>query len=67
MQSKSDLAREYESFRFGTGGLGLLVHDQMDDEVFHRLSRLDKTPLTKVQLNQLLVLSNAGSMSDGFF
>jgi len=34
VQSKSDLAREYESFRFGTTGLGLLVHDQMDDEVF---------------------------------
>lgn len=65
--SKKDLAREYESFRFGTSGLGRFVHDQMEDEVFHQLSRLDQTPLTKVQLNQLLVLSNAGSMSDGFF
>lgn len=65
--TKDEMAREYEWFRFGTGGLGRFVHDQMHDEVFHQLSRLDETPLTKVQLNQLLVLSNAGSMSDGFF
>jgi len=65
--SKKDLAREYECFRFGTSGLGRVVHDNMEDEVFHHLSRLEQTPLTKVQLNQLLVLSNAGSMSDGFF
>lgn len=65
--SKEDLAREYECFRFGADGLGHFVHEQMEDEVFHCLSRLDQTPLTKVQLNQILVLSNAGSMSDGFF
>src|SRR5436853_6191269 len=66
-KSKEELASEYESFRFGTSGLGRFVHDQMEDDVFHQLSRLDQSPLTKVQLNQLLVLSNAGSMSDGFF
>jgi hypothetical protein len=65
--SKKDLAREYARFRFGSSGLGNFVHEQIDDEVFRQLTLLDETPLTKVQLNQLLVLSNAGSMSDGFF
>jgi hypothetical protein len=48
--SKKDLARDYECFRFGTDGLGHFVHEQMEDEVFHQLSRLDQAPLTKVQL-----------------
>jgi hypothetical protein len=52
--SKKDLAREYEHFRFGSGGLGNFVHEKMDDEVFHQLRRLDQTPLTKVQLNRSL-------------
>src|ERR1043165_877348 len=65
--SKKDLAREYEHFPFGSSGLGNFVHEQMDDDVFRKLKHLDQTPLTKVQLNQLMVLSNAGSMSDGFF
>jgi len=65
--SRKDLALKYEQFRFGSSGLGNFVHEDMDDEVFRELSGLDEKPLTKVQLNQLLVLSKAGSMSDGFF
>jgi hypothetical protein len=65
--SKEVLAHEYEAFHFSSDGIGGFVHASMPDEVFQQLSRLDDTPITKVQLNQLLVLSNTGSMSDGFF
>src|SRR5689334_21698519 len=65
--SKEELVREYDVFRFGSDGLGGFVHPNMPDEVFQQLAQLDQAQLTKVQLNQLLVLSNAGSMSDGFF
>lgn len=39
----------------------------MHDEVHRHLSQIDKAPITKVQFNQLLVVSQAGSVSDGFF
>ena len=35
--------------------------------VLDRLGRVDEEPLTKVQLNQLLVVSQMASISDGFF
>ncbi|HET6255356.1 MAG TPA: hypothetical protein VFE32_14845 [Puia sp.] len=36
-------------------------------EVFERLSRIEREPLTKVQLNQLLLLSLEAGISDDFF
>lgn len=61
------LAAEYEFFRFAATGIGAFAGPGMHPEVSERLARLNVDPLTKVQLNQLLVLSKAGSMSDGFF
>lgn len=65
--TKEELLAEYSLFHYPQTGVGALVGPKMHDETFDRLSGLDHTPLTKVQLNQLLVLSQAGSMSDGFF
>lgn len=64
---KARLLNEYELFRFSRSGIGSLVHQEMPDEVVAGLARLDNGSITKVQLNQLFVLSRAGSMSDGFF
>lgn len=36
-------------------------------EVFNRLSKIEKNPLAKVQLNQLLLLALEAGMSNGFF
>jgi hypothetical protein len=65
--TREELAREYEHFRFSSDGIGGFIRPDMPESVFEQLANLGQTPLTKVQLNQLLVLSNTGSMSDGFF
>lgn len=38
-----------------------------DDLVFERLSKIDESPLKKVQLNQLLALEHEAPVSDGFY
>ena len=65
--TRERLVSEYTLFQCAATGLGAFAGPAMHQEVYDRLSRLDENPLTKVQLNQLLVLSKAGSMSDGFF
>ncbi len=37
------------------------------DEVFNRLSKIKKEPLSREELNQLLILSHEAGVSDGFF
>lgn len=66
--TKKDLADMYADFHFGNqSGFGTMFSESMHDEVHKHLGRLDSSPITKVQLNQLFVISQAGSMSDGFF
>ena len=65
--TRTQLIADYGVFRFGEMGIGAFVGPRMHDEVFERLRSLGEAPITKVQLNQLLVLSRAGSISDGFF
>jgi len=64
---KERLLTEYELFRCSDSGIGSLVCDGIPEDVVAGLSRLDDGAISKVQLNQLFVLSRAGSMSDGFF
>lgn len=64
---KDQLAAAYALFHYAQTGIGAFAGPSMHDEVFDRLNRLDRAPMTKVELNQLLVLSKAGSMSDGCF
>lgn len=50
-----------------SGGIeSWLTHDT-DEQVFTRLSRVASEPLSKVQLNQLLLLGHEAGVSDGFF
>lgn len=65
--TKDELIAQYKLFQFGEAGIGAFVGPRMHDEVHDRLSGLEQNPISKVQLNQLLVLSKAGSISDGFF
>jgi len=66
--TKEALSKEYSLFTFGrNSGLGQLLSPSMHDEVYYHISKLNEVPITKVQLNQLLVISQAGGVSDGFF
>ena len=65
--TREELVNAYSLFQFGTTGIGSFVGPDMDQDVLDRLVRLETHPLSKVQMNQLLVLSKTGSMSDGFF
>jgi hypothetical protein len=65
---KEELAKTYSLFTFGRApGLGRMFSPDMHEEVYRHLSGLDGTPISKVQLNQLFVISQAASVSDGYF
>src|SRR5581483_2852520 len=51
----------------GSGGIDSWLNEETPKRVFDRLASLDDQPLTRGQLNQLLVLSHEAGMSDGFF
>jgi len=58
----------FSDLAFGSElGLGSWLSEKAHPLVLERLERLEKEPLTKVQLNQLLVVSQMPSISDGFF
>ena len=69
MSSKEDsLIKKFNGLSFGTGeGLGTWLSGSLHKLVLNRLATMQKQPLTKVQLNQLLVISKIASVSDGFF
>ena len=54
-------------FSLRTEGIGSWLTENTDDEVFARLGRLDKEPLTRAQLNQLLAFGHEAPVSDDFF
>jgi hypothetical protein len=67
MMTKEELISEYSLFQFGSSGIGALVSPSMSETAYEWISGLDSHSISKVQLNQLLVLAKTGSMSDGFF
>jgi hypothetical protein len=54
-------------FTTGKRGIECLVCEGAPETVINRLATLDKDPLSKVQLNQLLGLREERGMSDDFF
>lgn len=65
---KSAIVEKFKLFTFGGDpGIGRWLSESMHQFVGARLQRLDAEPLSKVQFNQLLVVSGAASVSDGFF
>lgn len=65
--SKQRILDELRLFSLQTGGIGSWLSEITDEEVFARLDRIDKEPLTKVQLNQLLAFGHGAPVSDDFF
>jgi hypothetical protein len=65
--TRQHLLDRFSLFCTGNGGIESLIHDNAPDLVLSRLMELDREPLSKVQLNQLLGLSKERGTSDGFF
>ncbi|HWI94503.1 MAG TPA: hypothetical protein VNS60_00365 [Solirubrobacterales bacterium] len=51
----------------GTGGIDSWLHDGVPQTVIARLNSVNEEPLTREQLNQLLVLSHEAGLGTGFF
>lgn len=67
MTLKDQILKELDLFYLGTGGIGNWLTPESDDLIFNRLNNIANEPLSKVQLNQLLVRGHEAPVSDGFF
>jgi hypothetical protein len=65
--SKEKILKEFELFSLGSGGIGSWINEHTSPLIFDRLLEIENSPLSKVQLNQLLVLGHEAPLSDGFF
>lgn len=65
---RETIVAKFGQFAFGhEPGIGTWLSEKMHPLVSSRLERINEEPLTKVQFNQLLVVSQVASVSDGFF
>ena len=67
MNPKETILNKFELFSLPDGGIGNWISTETDDSVFRRLGKIDKEPLTRAQLNQLLTLGHEAPLSDGYF
>lgn len=65
--SKEEVLTRFRLLKHGSEGIGSWITEETPDVIFDRLSTLDKTPLSLVQLNQLLGFGHEAPVSDGFF
>jgi hypothetical protein len=65
--NRDELRDQFSPLFAGTGGIDSWLGDDTPDEVFERLGALGSSPLSRVQLNQLLILSHEAGLTDGFF
>lgn len=65
--TREELLREFDLLSLGAHGIGSWLSTKTSHLVLDRLIEIEKSPLTKVQLNQLLVLGHEAPLSDGFF
>jgi hypothetical protein len=65
---RDEAIEKFADLSFGVEqGLGTWISERTHPLVLDRLTRIETEPLTKVQLNQLFVVSQMASISDGFF
>ncbi|MCL2630845.1 MAG: hypothetical protein FWD49_04905 [Firmicutes bacterium] len=66
--TKEDLLKEFlPLFNTHREGVESFITNQTDDFVINRILDIEKNHLALVQLNQMLVFSKAGAVSQGFF
>ncbi len=66
-EMNATILKEFELFSLGGEGIGGWLNEGTDQEVFDRLAKIDEKPLSRSQLNQLLVFGHEATVSDGFF
>jgi len=66
-EKRDRILAKFALFQSGTGGLGTLLRKKNCIAVFDRLDTIQKEPLSRTQLNQLLHLSHEAGLSEGFF
>jgi hypothetical protein len=64
---RSDVVLAFELFAHGSEGIGAWITRDANPFVLDRLARIETDPVSKVQLNQLLVLGREAIVSDDFF
>ena len=67
MSNKEIILEKLKLFSLSDGGIGSWLSGKTDSDVFERLSRIDKKPLTTTQLNQLLAFGHEAPLTDDFF
>lgn len=67
MISKTEILEMFKLFSGGKDGINRWLNPDTPDEVFKRLSNINTKPLSKEELNQLLILSHEAGVSDDFF
>ena len=65
--NKKQLINRFKYLMSGTTGIQGLITEETIDIIIDRIIMIEKSPLTKVQLNQLILLNTGYGMSDGFF
>ncbi len=65
--TKDYITKYFHELSHEVSGFEGWLHESAPAEVFERLARIEREPLTKVQLNQLLLLSLEAGISDDFF
>jgi hypothetical protein len=67
MTARERISSRFDRFRGNGGGIESWLTEATPDLVFERLAQIDDQPLSRSQLNQLLILSHEGGVSQGFF
>ena len=61
------LLAQFQPLFAGTGGIDSWLHEDTPQTVLDRMASIAREPLTREQLNQLLVLSHEAGVSAGFY
>ena len=67
MSNRDDILREMEFFRGNGEGIEAWFSENISDVVIDALANCEKRPISVEVLNQLLILSHEGGVSQGFF
>ena len=66
MGNKEIILDKLKLFSLPDGGIRSWLLGETDNDIIERLSRIEKEPLTRTQLNQLLAFGHEAPLTDGF-
>lgn len=65
--SKQAILEHFQLFSLGGDGIGGWLTSNTDDRVFNRLASIQGNPISRAQLNQLLIFGHQAPVSEDFF